>query len=121
MDSIASAPGAVDAALAQFDFRQATAAVWKIVDDANRYVVEMAPWTLAKAEKAGDTEAADKLSDALAVLIHAIRIVADELVPFLPDAAQRVGTQVQESDGRLPAPQPLFPRVEDPQEATVGS
>lgn len=113
MDSIMSAPGAVDAALAQFDFRQATAAVWKIVDDANRYVVEMAPWKLAKAEKAGDTEAASKLSDALAVLIHAIRTVADELVPFLPEAAQRVGTQVQETDGRLPAPQPLFPRIEE--------
>lgn len=121
MDSIASAPGAVDAALAQFDFRQATAAVWKIVDDANRYVVENAPWTLAKAEKAGDTEAATKLSDTLAVLVHAIRTVADELVPFLPDAAQRVGAQVHESDGRLPAPQPLFPRIEDPQEATVDS
>ncbi|SDC59121.1 methionine--tRNA ligase [Actinokineospora iranica] len=112
-EAIASAPGAVDAALAEFDFRRATAALWKVVDEANRYVVEVAPWTLAKAEKTGDSAAGGKLSDALAMLVHAIRTTADELTPFLPGAAGRVQVQVREHEGKLPQPRPLFPRIED--------
>jgi methionyl-tRNA synthetase len=92
--AIAAAPAAVDAAIERFDFRQATAAVWKIVDEANRYVVEVAPWNLAKAEKNGDVSAGDKLNDALALLIYASRTVAEELTPFLPDSANRVAAQL---------------------------
>lgn len=50
---IDAAPAAVDAAMDRFDFRAATAAVWQIVEEANRYVVEVEPWNLAKAEKKG--------------------------------------------------------------------
>jgi methionyl-tRNA synthetase len=95
-----------------FDFRQATAAVWKIVEEANRYVVEFQPWTLAKSEKAGDNDAGTKLSDALALLIHAARIVADELTPFLPAAAERVAIQLGSGKDQLDKPRPLFPRIE---------
>ncbi|MFD2467750.1 methionine--tRNA ligase [Amycolatopsis silviterrae] len=111
-DAIAAAPEAVDEAMARFDFRTATAAVWKIVEEANRYVVEVEPWTLAKAEKSGDTEAGQRLSDALALLIHAARVVADELTPFLPGAAARVLAQLGAGEDRLGAPRPLFPRIE---------
>ncbi|GLW90703.1 methionine--tRNA ligase [Actinokineospora globicatena] len=113
VDLLATAPATIDAALDEFDFRRATAALWAVVDEANRYVVEVSPWTLAKAEKTGDTEAARKLDDALALLLHVLRVVADELTPFLPEAAKRVSTQVTTVDGRLPAPQPLFPRIEE--------
>ena len=109
---ITAAPGAVDAAMERFDFREATAAVWKIVDEANRYVVEVEPWNLAKAEKNGDASAGDQLSDALALLIHASRVVAEELIPFLPDAAGRVAVQLGSGDNQLDKPQPLFPRIE---------
>ena len=110
--AIAAAPRAVDEAMARFDFRTATAAVWKIVEDANRYVVEVAPWTLAKAEKAGDAESGRRLGDALALLIYAARVVADELTPFLPEAAVRVAAQLGGGQDELGAPQPLFPRIE---------
>jgi methionyl-tRNA synthetase len=112
IDAVSAAPAAVDAALDRFDFRQATAAVWKIVDEANRYVVAVAPWTLAKAEKNGDAEAAQKLNDALALLIRAARTVADELTPFLPEAAERVATQLGSGGDQLAEAQPLFPRIE---------
>lgn len=112
--AIAEAPAAVDAAMARFDFRQATAAVWRIVEDANRHVVETAPWNLAKAEKNGDAEAGQALSDTLALLIHASRVVADELTPFLPDAAARVAAQLGNGQSELGKPEPLFPRIEAP-------
>lgn len=112
--AITAAPAAVDAALERFDFRQATAAVWKIVEDANRYVVEVAPWNLAKAEKNGDAEAERKLNDVLALLTYAARAVADELTPFLPEAAERVAEQLGSGDDQLPEPRPLFPRIDTP-------
>ena len=47
------APGLIDAALAGFDYRQATSALWRIVDEANRYVNVARPWDLARAERGG--------------------------------------------------------------------
>ncbi|MFI9382117.1 methionine--tRNA ligase [Kutzneria sp. NPDC052558] len=110
--AISAVPAAVDAAMARFDFRTATAAIWKIVEEANRHVGEVQPWTLAKAEKAGDREAGQRLSDVLALLIHASRVVADELTPFLPAAARRVAAQLGDGRPRLGEPTPLFPRLE---------
>ncbi len=111
-DAIDSAPADVDAAMDRFDFRQATAAIWKIVSEANRYVVEMEPWNLAKAEKEGDAEAGQRLDDVLALLVHAGRAVAEELTPFLPKAAHKVAAQLGSGAGQLDKPQPLFPRIE---------
>jgi methionyl-tRNA synthetase len=110
--AIADAPSSVDAALERFDFRQATAAIWRIVDEANRYVVKVAPWHLAKAEKNGDTAASDALDEVLSVLVHAARVVADELTPFLPSSALRVAAQLGSGGDQLDEPQPLFPRIE---------
>ena len=109
---IEKTPAAIDVAMERFDFRQATAALWKIVEEANRYVVEVEPWNLAKAEKTGDADAGRRLGDALALLIHASRTVARELTPFLPDAAQRVAKQLGSGGDQLDKPQPLFPRIE---------
>jgi methionyl-tRNA synthetase len=111
-DAIAAAPAAVDTAMDRFDFRRATAAVWRIVEEANRYVVEVEPWTLAKAERNGDADAGTTLSNALALLIHAARVVADELTPFLPGSAERVAVQLGSGKDQLDKPQPLFPRIE---------
>lgn len=111
-DVIAETPDNVDTAMDRFDFRQATAAVWKIVEEANRYVVEAEPWNLAKAEKDGDSDAGRHLSDVLALLVHTGRVVAEELIPFLPDAARRVAAQLGSATDHLDTPQPLFPRIE---------
>ena len=46
------------AALADFDFRQATAAVWAIADEANRFINRVRPWELARAERDGGTASA---------------------------------------------------------------
>jgi methionyl-tRNA synthetase len=105
------APGLVDAALAGFDFRRATAAVWSIVDEANRYVNQVRPWELAKAERAGDGGAGRDLDAALAALVRACRTVGGHLEPFLPDAAARVSRQCTPRDDRLPAPEPVFERL----------
>jgi methionyl-tRNA synthetase len=104
-EAIRRAPGLVTDALEGFDFRRATAAVWDIVDEANRYINHVRPWEIAKAGNADD------LDSVLVALIGACRTVGELLEPFLPDAAARVTRQCKAVDGRLPAPTPLFQRL----------
>ncbi|MEV0442435.1 methionine--tRNA ligase [Streptomyces spectabilis] len=104
----------VDAALADFDFRRATAAVWRIVEEANRCVDATRPWELAKAERAGDEQAGADLDAVLAALLRACRALSDQLAPFVPDAAARVAAQLTETDGRIPTARPLFARIGGP-------
>ena len=78
------APGRVDTALADFDFRAATAAVWRVIDEANRYVSQAQPWVVAALEQAGDQTAAARLDAILAVLIRACATIADLLAQARP-------------------------------------
>ena len=106
----AQAPAQVDAALAEADFRRACAAVWRIVEAANRCIERERPWQLARAEHAGDPAAGDRLDAVLAALVSACRTLGERLRPLLPDAAGAIAGQCAATDGRLPAPRPLFPR-----------
>ncbi len=110
--AIGRAPDEVRAALARFDFRAGASAVWEIVEQANRYVDATQPWHLAKAERAGDTAAGQRLDEVLGALLAACQEVAAEIWPFLPDLAARVAAACNGFGGRLPAPQPVFPRIE---------
>lgn len=107
----------MDAALADADLRGATAAVWRIVDAANRYVNAEKPWELATRERAGDADAGGRLDEVLARLLEACRVVAVELSPFVPDGAARLreqlglaGTEAAGPD-RVGTPTPVFPRL----------
>ena len=102
------APEAIDAALDDFDFRQATSAVWRIVDEANRAIDATRPWQLAKEGRAGELDAA------LAALYAACRSLATCLAPFLPTAAELITAQCTPTDidGALPPSTALFPRIE---------
>jgi methionyl-tRNA synthetase len=121
------AAGQVGAALDGHDFRAATAAVWRIVDEANRYIELTQPWQLAKAERPG-TGSADagpahagqarpaetpagpaRLDAVLAHAVAACRCLAVQLEPFVPGAAARVAAQC--GPDRLPAATPVFARV----------
>ena len=112
LGALEQAPVAVRAALARFDFRAAAAAVWTIVEEANRYVDATEPWHLARAERAGDAAAGQRLDGVLGALVAACQILAAELWPFLPDLAARLAVACDDSAGVLPAPRPLFPRIE---------
>jgi methionyl-tRNA synthetase len=106
------APGRIAAALAAFDFRAATAAVWDIVDEANRYAERAEPWLLARAERDGDPAAGRLLDESLALLAGACSELAIQLAPFLPDLAGRIRAALDDSAGQLPTAEPLFPRLE---------
>jgi methionyl-tRNA synthetase len=114
--AIGQAGGLIAAALADFDFRQATAAVWAIADEANRFINRIRPWELARAEKDGDGQ---RLDAVLGGLFQACLALGRELAPFLPDAAERIIGQCTPRDGLLPAASPVFRRL-SPGSRTAG-
>jgi methionyl-tRNA synthetase len=117
-DVYRKAPDLVDTALADFDFRRAIHALWEIVEEANRCIDATRPWELAREERRGNGEAAKRLDIVLGTLVTACRVLADELRPFIPNAAARITGQLTSVGGLLPAAQPLFPRLhEDAQPA----
>jgi methionyl-tRNA synthetase len=104
--AIRDAPGLIAAALADYDFRRATEAAWRITVEANRHVNRARPWDLARA---GDHAGLDA---ALAALLAACQATGAHLAPFLPDAAARVTSQCAPDEaGLLPRPAPLLPRI----------
>jgi methionyl-tRNA synthetase len=121
-------PDAVRAALARFDFRAASAAVFEIVVQANRYVEATEPWHLGRAERAvtvscGDGTAGRRLDQVLGALLASCQVLAGEIWPFLPDLAARLAAAVDDIGGRLPRPQPVFPRIQvsEPRYAAVAA
>ena len=107
-------PRLIDESLAGFDFRAATSAVSSVVATGNRLAETERPWELARREADGDRAAADRLDRVLAVLVHACRVLAAELEPFLPAGAAVLGRQLQPGPGRAAPPEPVFTRLRVP-------
>jgi methionyl-tRNA synthetase len=103
-----TAPARVDAALADFAFRSASAAVWQIAHQANGYINQVRPWALAGRDA--------ELDAVLGTLYRACQVLAAELAPFLPDGAARIAAQLTPAGpgGPLPPPVPPFPRQHSP-------
>ena len=94
------APGLIAEALEDFDFRRATEAVWRIADEANRYVNRARPWD---AGQAGDRRRAGH--GPVRRCCWPARRSASTCAPFLPDAASRITRQcTPDAAGRLPGP-----------------
>lgn len=119
-------PAQVDEFLDKFEFSKALTTIWKVVNRANKYIDETAPWALAK-----DAAQADRLGTVLYNMAEVMRIVTVLCGPFMPNLPGRVweqlgltgvpGAQTWESLkawGGLPVGtkikrgQPLFPRIE---------
>jgi methionyl-tRNA synthetase len=107
------APERIAAALDSFDFRVALAAVWDIVEQANRYLEDVQPWHLARAERNGDRSAGQFLDQSLRLLLDTCSQLGRELAPFVPALAARIRDACDDSAGPLPEPRPVFPRIGD--------
>ena len=116
-------PGRYEAQMEKFAFQNALAEVFHVLDRANKYIDENAPWTLAK-----DMEAnGPRLARVLYNLLETIRICAIALEPFMPQTAETIlarlgGAACSWDDmcrfGLLPADvaaaagEALFPRID---------
>ena len=130
------------AALERHLLHEALAELWEFVGAANRLVDAEKPWELAKAAKAGDVAAEERLHGVLGDLVEACRLLGLAAAPYMPATAPRVlaqlgfefpyaadgnaGPPILEElrwgahagePGRLAAPEPLFPRLDVDAEA----
>lgn len=110
-------------AMAELAFQDALRALWRLLAEANQYLVAREPWKLAKTE--GPSE---RLSRILWNGLEAVRIVATGLLPVMPQVAPQVlaAIGVRETpasldaldwggtptSAELPQPAPLFPRID---------
>jgi methionyl-tRNA synthetase len=113
------------------------AVLWEFVGAANRLVDAEKPWELAKASKAGDEVAGERLRAVLGDLVEACRLIGLAAAPFMPNTAPRVLAQLgyeypygpdgnggppildelrwgahAGEPGTLGAAEPLFPRLD---------
>ncbi len=116
---------------------EALEALWDFVGAGNRFVEAEQPWVIARAVKAGDAGAAERMRGVLGDLVEACRLVALAAAPVMPGLAPRVMQQLGHAHtyasdgnggpplleelrwgahageaGRLEAAVPLFPRLE---------
>ena len=86
-------PSRVDTAMAQFAPHEALIAIWDLIGAANKYIVDVKPWELAKIRH-NSPESEARLGTTLYNLAEVLRLVAYLCQPFLPDAAQEIYHQL---------------------------
>jgi methionyl-tRNA synthetase len=93
IDLAVAIPGQVHEAMRSFAFYGALTAIWTLVAAANKYVVDVEPWQLAR-QGIYDSPAAERLATVLYILVETLRLVSQLLRPFLPDTAERLARQI---------------------------
>lgn len=86
------------------DFSQALAKIWECIGMANKYIEETKPWTLIKEDRKEELKAFIRL------LVDAIRMIGEEIAPFMPKTAESIQTQLGGIE--IKKGNPLFPRIE---------
>jgi len=102
---------------------RALEAIWQALDAANKYIAATAPFTLAK-----DPTQMPRVGQILVNAIEALRVIADNLEPFMPVTAKKIFAMLNVDDAtahrphgeglkpghKVSAPIALFPRIEKP-------
>jgi len=136
-------PGTYDAEIEDCMLHDAVSLMIEtVVPEANRLVDAEKPWELAKAAKAGDADAEQRLRGVLGDLVEICRLVGLAVAPFMPSIAPRALAQLGHdypydddgnggppildelawgrhagTPGSVTPPQPLFPRLESEAES----
>jgi methionyl-tRNA synthetase len=121
--AVASARAQSRALAESYHLADALAAIFKMLDRANKYIDETTPWTLAK-----DESKRARLGTVLYNLLEAVRAGAVLLTPYLPETAEKIfrqlGTDVTSyastetfgglvPGGKLGEAYPLFARIDE--------
>jgi methionyl-tRNA synthetase len=104
MPKIEGLKAKIDEALEQFDFIRALEAIWELIGSCNKYIEVVKPWNLKKEGRIAELE------NFIAVLAAAIRIVGEEIAPFMPSTSEKIRVQI--GSERVVKGVPLFPRID---------
>ena len=86
------------------DFSLVLEKIWEVIGLTNKYVEESKPWNLMKEAKD------EQLGAFICLLVQAIRIIGQEIAPFMPKTAEAIILQFNGKEIKKGAP--LFPRIE---------
>lgn len=118
-------PKKVEELVEKLEFSNALAEIWKLVNKANKYIDDAAPWALNKRK-----EDREKLETVMYNLVEVIRLATVMCTPFMPSLPEKIWVQLGITElkeihtwdsliwGRFPAGtkinrgEPLFPRIE---------
>ncbi len=102
-----------------FEFHKALEAIWRWIGDLDKYIVENAPWKLAK-DAAPESQA--RLDAVLYRCFESLRLITALAAPVIPESAARISQQLNIegplSWGHTPAGHPIgeispvFPRLD---------
>ncbi|MGI6711306.1 MAG: methionine--tRNA ligase [Bacillota bacterium] len=118
-------PKKVEELVEKLEFSNALAEIWKLVNKANKYIDDAAPWALNKRK-----EDREKLETVMYNLVEVIRLATVMCTPFMPNLPEKIWVQLGITElkeihtwdsliwGRFPIGieikrgEPLFPRIE---------
>jgi len=123
IDKASGLSAGIKAGMDNMDFSQALDSMWELVNTANKFIEDKAPWKLSKEKKI------DELKDMMYDLCDVLRMVSIALLPFIPDTSIKMAGQlglgnIEQRGFRDLAPgllkpgtkinkgEPLFPRIE---------
>ncbi|MEE8317340.1 MAG: class I tRNA ligase family protein, partial [Candidatus Omnitrophota bacterium] len=113
----------ITSAMDKIDFSQALVGIWVLINMANKFIEQKAPWRLSKENRI------EELKDMIYDLCEVLRVVSIALWPFLPmtseEMARQLGLEGIEKKGlkdlswglmrpgtKVAKARPLFPRIE---------
>ena len=115
-------PSEIAESMKNLKFETALKSIWNVIDHANKYIEETAPWSLAKARKK------EELRMVMAVLGEVLKCIAQSIWPFMPHRSEVIWAQLGlpgspnvKFDGKwgslkegvkIAKGAPLFPRIE---------
>jgi methionyl-tRNA synthetase len=101
----------VPAAFDRFAFSVGIEAWLRAVFSCNAYIDAQAPWALRKTDP-------DRMAAVLGTLVVAVRELARAIAPIIPESADKLLTLIDAGEGgaAIPQPNPLFPRLELPED-----
>ena len=118
--------GEAEKLVGELAFHRFLISIWEVINLANKYIDEMAPWALAK-----DPAKAGRLDTVLYQLLEVLRFTAVLISPFMPQTAEKILGQLGIADagsqnlaglkewgglkpgGGVRKGESLFPRVEE--------
>jgi len=82
---------AAQTAFDNFEFSKGLEAIWSLISAVDKFIVERAPWKLARS---GEPDAPAQLDDTLYTAAEALRIVTTLLYPVLPESTRKIWSQL---------------------------
>ncbi|HRQ60429.1 MAG TPA: methionine--tRNA ligase [Alphaproteobacteria bacterium] len=127
LDKAYAMPAAIRDSFNRFEFHRGLEEIWRVVAEANGYIDAQAPWTLKKEDPV-------RMETVLYVLAETIRCLGLIIQPVVPNSAMKILDQLVIPENArgyehlnaayalkpgtsIPAPQGVFPRIVEAEEA----